>query len=536
MWTENQNLTNYEQDTGATSPDEYHQLNLAVHQTHHGDQSNQVSHDGFDHLAHPEFLFQEQQHSLHDLSGEGLVASYTENGLNFDVHNAQGPDFTSPMMNSSSGHDHHVNANVNTLEDDFTPLLSPAISSHHGSAAVAAASADNFEMPPAVLDLMPEPYDFENRTPKSSAWKSHQPNTSANRVSKPSPSIKPLKYGSISDESQDYAMDQRSQRDSRGQPPGSGSLRMQHFSGPESSSHMSLDLGPSMIINDGFSQSDQQQLASNKGPVTPSMLMNLQRSSSTGHIATATEERLRTALQATVSMASKQPLRKKSTSKARSTSSSPAIIPKHPLISPSIRPRPGLRTSMSSSSRPKIVMPSPGISPMIGPMRSSSQPQSQSQSQSQLHSPSHTSPQDGRRSSRTSPNDNIDPRERTLSLSSSTGMNDNDDISNALASKSNYQHILEGTHSKIGLSYPETLSAELSSKKTNHKLAEQERRNRINSALQDLSALISTSSKPEKSTPSSKADIVESAIAHIRGLNKQLEDLKRENEALRAKQ
>ena len=48
-----------------------------------------------------------------------------------------------------------------------------------------------------------------------------------------------------------------------------------------------------------------------------------------------------------------------------------------------------------------------------------------------------------------------------------------------LASKSNYQNILEGTHLP-GVSYPETLAENLSSKRTSHKIAEQGRRNRIN--------------------------------------------------------
>ncbi|KAL8731401.1 MAG: hypothetical protein Q9181_004317, partial [Wetmoreana brouardii] len=55
-----------------------------------------------------------------------------------------------------------------------------------------------------------------------------------------------------------------------------------------------------------------------------------------------------------------------------------------------------------------------------------------------------------------------------------------------LASKSNYQNLLEGTHLP-GVSYPETLSTNLTSKRTSHKIAEQGRRNRINTALQEIS-------------------------------------------------
>ncbi|KAL8673823.1 MAG: hypothetical protein Q9168_001788, partial [Polycauliona sp. 1 TL-2023] len=58
-----------------------------------------------------------------------------------------------------------------------------------------------------------------------------------------------------------------------------------------------------------------------------------------------------------------------------------------------------------------------------------------------------------------------------------------------LASKSNYQNLVEGTHLP-GVSYPEALSTNLTSKRTSHKLAEQGRRNRINTALQEIAALL----------------------------------------------
>ncbi|KAL9107598.1 MAG: hypothetical protein Q9227_007501 [Pyrenula ochraceoflavens] len=107
-----------------------------------------------------------------------------------------------------------------------------------------------------------------------------------------------------------------------------------------------------------------------------------------------------------------------------------------------------------------------------------------------------------------------------------------------LASKSNYQNILEGTHLP-GVSYPETLAENLSSKRTSHKIAEQGRRNRINTALKEIEALLPPSpSTSKKSRPgamegdddktsaanqnSSKANTVEMAIVYIRDLQKQL--------------
>ena len=113
-----------------------------------------------------------------------------------------------------------------------------------------------------------------------------------------------------------------------------------------------------------------------------------------------------------------------------------------------------------------------------------------------------------------------------------------------LASKSNYQNILEGTHLP-GVSYPEALAENLSSKRTSHKIAEQGRRNRINTALKEIESLlpqnILTASKkertnsddqesPEKTASSaqstSKASTVEMAAIYIKELESQLKAAK----------
>ncbi|KAJ4286140.1 hypothetical protein N0V90_013489 [Kalmusia sp. IMI 367209] len=100
-----------------------------------------------------------------------------------------------------------------------------------------------------------------------------------------------------------------------------------------------------------------------------------------------------------------------------------------------------------------------------------------------------------------------------------------------LASKSNYQNILDGTVVP-GVSYPTSLSTNLTSKRTSHKIAEQGRRNRINTALQEMQALLPSpqlgakeSKSPEIMTAAqsnnSKAAKVESAIDYIKALQKQ---------------
>ncbi|KAG0650992.1 Phosphorus acquisition-controlling [Hyphodiscus hymeniophilus] len=127
-----------------------------------------------------------------------------------------------------------------------------------------------------------------------------------------------------------------------------------------------------------------------------------------------------------------------------------------------------------------------------------------------------------------------------------------DTASLLLASKSNYQNILEGTHLP-GVSYPMELSTNLTSKRTSHKIAEQGRRNRINSALQEIATLLPRNpgkdSSGEKSgsgdggetgkgaaaqSANSKASTVELAIEYIKQLKSDLEEAtKRAEEAER---
>ena len=102
----------------------------------------------------------------------------------------------------------------------------------------------------------------------------------------------------------------------------------------------------------------------------------------------------------------------------------------------------------------------------------------------------------------------------------------------------------------------------MSSKRTNHKLAEQGRRNRINTALKEIEALLppeftqeraikegketngagktdgkDTKETKEKATPPtiSKASTVEMAIDYIKALKKELEDTKEQLHAAESK-
>ncbi|KAK4168722.1 helix-loop-helix DNA-binding domain-containing protein [Cladorrhinum sp. PSN259] len=108
-----------------------------------------------------------------------------------------------------------------------------------------------------------------------------------------------------------------------------------------------------------------------------------------------------------------------------------------------------------------------------------------------------------------------------------------------LATKSNYQRILEG-NTVPGVTYPSELSTNLTSKRTSHKIAEQGRRNRINSALQEIATLLPKQAKDSEgegsdrkdkeekdkdkggAVPNSKASTVEMAIEYIKQLQQEV--------------
>ena len=131
--------------------------------------------------------------------------------------------------------------------------------------------------------------------------------------------------------------------------------------------------------------------------------------------------------------------------------------------------------------------------------------------------------------------------------------------SHLLATKSNYQRILEG-NTLPGVSYPSELSTNLTSKRTSHKIAEQGRRNRINSALQEIAMLLprpppkdsesesgggeggkgkekgsgsgaaAAAAASTGAAPNSKASTVEMAIEYIKQLQKEVAEANRRAE------
>lgn len=90
--------------------------------------------------------------------------------------------------------------------------------------------------------------------------------------------------------------------------------------------------------------------------------------------------------------------------------------------------------------------------------------------------------------------------------------------------KSNYQNIVDGTHHHLGFQTVDRVTTELRTKKTVHKLAEQERRNRMNNAIVELNKVLSLGSGNEK-TANSKAATVESATKYIIELQQRIAEL-----------
>ncbi|OBT72239.1 hypothetical protein VF21_08164 [Pseudogymnoascus sp. 05NY08] len=186
---------------------------------------------------------------------------------------------------------------------------------------------------------------------------------------------------------------------------------------------------------------------------------------------------------------------------------SPQIKPQpptpNPTSTPSLRKTPKL-AARGSAPRPPSVHASPALLPRISP--------------------------------------SLKPMTRGPSISDDTA-------SLLLATKSNYQNILEGTHLP-GVSYPTELSTNLTSKRTSHKIAEQGRRNRINSALQEIATLLPGSAaagsgsgdaeggdggdgaggKNQQQSSSSKASTVEHAIEYIKALREEVEEATRRAE------
>jgi hypothetical protein len=125
--------------------------------------------------------------------------------------------------------------------------------------------------------------------------------------------------------------------------------------------------------------------------------------------------------------------------------------------------------------------------------------------------------------------------EHVYSYNCFTGVNQI--TSHLLTSKSNYQHIIEGNHFDLGLSYSEKLPEELKAKRDSRTVAERGRRARMKKALQVLDKLLprdgvvrdhghSVDHAGTSTQCSDKIAIVERAVEYIKSLQREVEDMK----------
>nr|POE62407.1 phosphorus acquisition-controlling protein [Quercus suber] len=147
--------------------------------------------------------------------------------------------------------------------------------------------------------------------------------------------------------------------------------------------------------------------------------------------------------------------------------------------------------STPSSARPSSAVQSPSLngSPMCGPLSGSSLVQKDSKTDGKGAKNTKKRGSSGANSAMVSPalRPRISPSIKPL-LPEGTALH-SPTHALLLASKSNYQNLLEGNHLP-GVNYPDSLSTGLTSKRTSHKVAEQGRRNRINEALKEMQSLL----------------------------------------------
>lgn len=87
-----------------------------------------------------------------------------------------------------------------------------------------------------------------------------------------------------------------------------------------------------------------------------------------------------------------------------------------------------------------------------------------------------------------------------------------------LASKSNYQHIVDGTYDRLNISYPQGMTQGLEVRRTSHKAAEQKRRDHLKESFELMRTIL-----PERPDPgASKVAILKKGYEHILTLQAEL--------------
>lgn len=98
-----------------------------------------------------------------------------------------------------------------------------------------------------------------------------------------------------------------------------------------------------------------------------------------------------------------------------------------------------------------------------------------------------------------------------------------------LASKSNYQHIVDGTYDQLNISYPEGMTQGLEIRRTSHKAAEQKRRDHLKECFESLRTILPDSPEPG----ASKVAILRKGYEHILQIHELIKQKDAEIERLR---
>lgn len=101
-----------------------------------------------------------------------------------------------------------------------------------------------------------------------------------------------------------------------------------------------------------------------------------------------------------------------------------------------------------------------------------------------------------------------------------------------LASKSNYQHIVDGTYDQLNISYPSGMTQGLEVRRTSHKAAEQKRRDHLKECFEQMRTILPD--RPE--IGASKVAILKKGYEHILQLHAAIKDKDAEIARLKAGQ
>lgn len=487
----------------------------------------------------------EQSHNIDALLSDQPYIQQTQLSAPAILRVLETPSLTTALDSNSNGSSDSNTTGNQITSEEFTPLLSPAVTPFD-SIAPGVVPTSQFIMPVPYFDgslspsLAPSEFSLRPKEPEAkSSRRNGRPSTttpvimarqSSSRIAKMSPLLRTSRRSStkITPTASSPGMTSGSRKSSISlehslMADNAASEAVVELSMPPPQSKKAKQQEYLASLKQGYT-SKSDKVAADSHAATPASLMNLPERRDVEMLdSSETEIHLQNAVRATKNIA--RQANKDIVKSRKSSVSSPTI---------QMSPGKGKSATFSSGNRSKsstmlslkstvTLPPSSLLKPKvpIAPSSAASSPVWRSRPPAISPSPSLLPKISPHMSPRLENSGSIGDSASSGLYHRRSGSTGNADLSALLASKSNYQNILEGNHNHLGLSYPEGLSADLSSKRTSHKLAEQGRRNRINVALNDLGKVLNPSCQSL-----SKASIVELAIEHIEHLQQELADAK----------